>query len=319
MSHAPTFLQHPLASRSNPSLANLLHPLPSSKMAPKTSKTAPVAKAGAKTAAKAAAKAAPKTAPKAGAPKAGAKAAPASGQKRKADSTPTPEDIKHRQQVFLTYLRDNMTKCKNAQKAEEAKNVYERYRANTDPEAKREMVNSFWLAGGKVKGLQVLSGHTPPPFPFFGVWVGFFCMHVGGVWANFCMGHAGKHGCCRHVACMPRVRCQIFACMPMLHAGRLHACCPLYPCPHPQVLYEQSMETSKDDTEKGWCGWATVGTICRLWDVSGSASTISMVFPKTLAPQLPQPPTKRTKKKKTQVVSLLPSQQATAPSTKSPP
>ena len=213
-------------------------------MAPKTSKTAPVAKAGAKTAAKAAAKAAPKAAPKTG-PKAGAKAASASAssQKRKADATPTPEHLKHRQQVFLTHLRDNMIKCKNAQKAEEAKNVYERYRSNTDPEAKREMVNSFWLAGGKVKGLQVLTGHTPPPFPFFGVWVGF----VGG---QICM-HA-------HVASMP-----------MLHAC---PCCPHYPCPYPQVLYEQSMETSKDDTEKGWCGWATVGTICRLWDVSGSAS-----------------------------------------------
>ena len=87
-----------------------------------------------------------------------------------------------------------MTKCKNAQKAEEAKNVYERCRSNTDPEAKREMVNSFWLAGGKVKGLQVLTGHTPPPFPFFGVWVGFLFLWGG----------------------------QNFACMPMLHAG---SCC----------------------------------------------------------------------------------------------
>ena len=169
-------------------------------MAPKTSKTAPVAKAGAKTAAKAAAKAAPKAGPKAGAR---AASASASTQKRKADETPTPEQLKHRQQVFLTHLRDNMTKCKNAQKAEEAKNVYERYRSNTDPEAKREMVNSFCIAGGKVKGLQVPTGHTPPPFPFFGVWVGF----VGG---QICT-HA-------HVASMP-----------MLHAC---PCCPHYPYVH---------------------------------------------------------------------------------------
>ena len=64
-------------------------------------------------------------------------------------------------------------------------------------------MNSFWLAGGKVKGLQVLTA--------------IYWVHP---W-RFCV---------------------------------------------PEVLYEQSMETTKDDDDKSWQGWATPGTICKLWD-----------------------------------------------------
>ena len=74
---------------------------------------------------------------------------------------PTPEELKHRQQVFVTYLKDNIKKRTDPNKAAEAENVYERYHSSTDPEAKPEMVNSFELAGGKLKGLPVLVWHTP--------------------------------------------------------------------------------------------------------------------------------------------------------------